>query len=426
MDKKINVLVFPCGSEIGLEVHRSLEYSTHIELIGLSSVEDHGEFVYKNYISGIPFYDEPNFVSKLKAIIEAYKIDVIYPTMDSIISKISEVKNELGCRIVGSSYETNSICLSKSKTYDVLKGVVNIPHLYSERDRIKNFPVFMKPDVGYGSRGAKLIFNNTELTQHLESYPESLILENLPGKEYTVDCFTNKVGVLMFAAGRERRRVVNGISVNTRPVKDRRITFESLAEKINEHIIFRGAWFFQVKENVSGELTLLEVASRFGGSSALYRNLGVNFALLSVFDALDMSTKIFVNDFNISLDRALNNKYKIDIDYDLVYVDFDDCILLGDMINTKLITFLFQARNQKKKIVLITKHDKDINATLKLYKIYDVFDEIIHLNHEDHKFEYMDSKKSIFIDDSFVERFQVHKELKIPVFAPDTIESLLL
>ena len=74
----------------------------------------------------------------------------------------------------------------------------------------------------------------------------------------------------------------------------------------------------------------------------------------------------------------------------------------------------------------LLKHDKDINATLKLYKIYDVFDEIIHLNREDHKFEYMDSKKSIFIDDSFVERFQVHKELKIPVFAPDTIESLLL
>ena len=67
MVKKINVLVFPCGSEIGLEVHRSLEYSAHVELVGANSVEDHGKFLYKNYISDLPFYDDPSFVSKLKA-----------------------------------------------------------------------------------------------------------------------------------------------------------------------------------------------------------------------------------------------------------------------------------------------------------------------------------------------------------------------
>ena len=425
MVKKINVLVFPCGSEIGLEVHRSLEYSAHLELVGANSVEDHGKFVYKNYISDLPFYDDPSFVSKLKAIIEEHKIDIIYPTMDSVISKISEVKNELGCRVVGSSYETNAICVSKLKTYYVLKGAINLPHIYAESDNNKQYPVFMKPDVGYGSRGAKLIINKAELTQHLESYPNSLILENLPGKEYTVDCFTDKNRELLFAGGRERKRVVNGISVNTQPIKNKQIIFKSLAEKINAHISFRGAWFFQVKENVNGELTLLEVASRFGGSSALYRNLGVNFAMLSIFDAFNLPTKVFTNDFNISLDRALNNKYKIDIDYDLVYVDFDDCVLLGDIINTKLIAFLFQARNEKKRIILITKHDRDINVTLKSFKIYDLFDKIIHLKKEDHKFKFMEAKSSIFIDDSFSERYEVHKELKIPVFSPDTVESLL-
>lgn len=46
----INVLVFPCGSEIGLEVHNALKYDKHINLVGLSSVSSHGRVVYKNYI----------------------------------------------------------------------------------------------------------------------------------------------------------------------------------------------------------------------------------------------------------------------------------------------------------------------------------------------------------------------------------------
>ena len=45
----INVLVFPCGSEIGLEVNNSLKYDKHINLYGLSSVPCHGKFVFQNY-----------------------------------------------------------------------------------------------------------------------------------------------------------------------------------------------------------------------------------------------------------------------------------------------------------------------------------------------------------------------------------------
>ena len=48
--KMKNILVFPCGSEIALEIYKSLEFSTHFTLFGASSVKDHGEFIYKNYI----------------------------------------------------------------------------------------------------------------------------------------------------------------------------------------------------------------------------------------------------------------------------------------------------------------------------------------------------------------------------------------
>ena len=47
--RPVNVLVFPCGSEIGLEIHAALRHAKDICLHGASSVSDHGEFVYARY-----------------------------------------------------------------------------------------------------------------------------------------------------------------------------------------------------------------------------------------------------------------------------------------------------------------------------------------------------------------------------------------
>ncbi|EPR66324.1 ATP-grasp domain-containing protein [Cyclobacterium qasimii] len=283
----------------------------------------------------------------------------------------------------------------------------------------------MKPEIGYGSRGVKLIQNFKQGQEHLNSYPTCLILENLPGKEFTVDCFTDKNRKLLFSAGRERKRISNGISVNTVPVEMEDESLKTIARHINAVFHFRGAWFFQVKYNDNGALCLLEVASRLGGSSSLFRNMGVNFALLSIFDAFGYDVNVFSNSYNIELDRSLNNKYKLDITFDKAYIDFDDCLILGDKVNTALLGLLYQFLNQGKKLVLITKHKDDIYESLIKFRLDKVFDEIIHLEQDHFKFEYIDKEKAIFIDDSYAERYQVHKALKIPVFAPDSIECLI-
>lgn len=57
---KIKILVFSCGSEIGLELHRALKWDKHIELFGASSAKsNHGRYVYKNYIEELPIIDDP-------------------------------------------------------------------------------------------------------------------------------------------------------------------------------------------------------------------------------------------------------------------------------------------------------------------------------------------------------------------------------
>ena len=429
---KKNILVFPCGSEIALEVYRAVNHSTHFNLIGANSIEDHGQFVFENYIGGLPFITAPDFHEKFRQIIRENNIDAIYPAMDTVIELLKSNEDFFGCKVVSSPIETTQICLSKSKTYKVLEDVVKVPRTYTANELVKAggmFPVFAKPDIGYGSRGAKKISSIEDLKAHLALYPSCILSEFLPGKEYTVDCFSSNNGNLLFAAARERCRIMNGISVNTKPVKENAEEFMDFAQKINETIKFQGAWFYQVKRDANGNLTLLEVASRFGGSSSLFRAQGINFALMSLFDAFDIPVSILRNGYDVVMDRALDNKYKLDLKYSEVFVDFDDCIYLEKkFVNDALMAFLYRCMNKGIKVTLLSRHDDEklgkLDELLDKLRIRQVFDRIIHLNPSQKKIDSIDNTDSIFIDDSFAERKAVADKFNIPVFSLDMIEAL--
>jgi hypothetical protein len=425
-EKKWNVLVFPCGSEIGLEVHRSLKYSIHVHLIGASSLPDHGEFAYEDYVGGLPFLKDPGLVGRLAELVRERGIDAIYPTMDAVICELKNREAELGCRVIAPSAATTEICASKKRTYAALAGTVRCPRVYGSPAEVEAYPVFVKPDRGYGSRGAQRVESAASLESFLKDAAgrEFVVMECLPGAEYTVDCFTDRHGRLQFCGPRARERVKSGISMRTGDGMQNEREFHEIAETINEALSMRGSWFFQVKRDAAGELVLLEVACRFGGSSATYRVKGVNFAMLSVFDAFDVDVGIVLNDYAVTLDRALDNRYRCGLAYDTVYVDFDDCLVVEGRVNVELAKFLYQCVNEGKRIVLVTKHRGNLDEALRKHRMETLFDAVAHLGMEERKSDYVDSKQSIFIDDSYRERKEVADARGIPVFSPDMVECL--
>ena len=162
-----NVLVFPCGSEIGLEIYQSLRYSIHFKVIGASSIANHGVFMYENYFE-LPFINDDNFISQLNKLIIQEKIDFIFPATDDAVVKLAEFeKNKsLPAKIVTSDFETCKICRSKKDTYDYFFNKLNIPVIYNKNSLYQNtnlFPIFAKPDIGQGSKGAYKINNIAEL-----------------------------------------------------------------------------------------------------------------------------------------------------------------------------------------------------------------------------------------------------------------------
>ncbi len=423
---KKNILVFPCGSEIGLDIYSSVRYSTYFHLIGGSSVDDHGKFVYEDYIPEIPFANSADFIPAIAKIVKDRHIDAIYPAMDLVITILKEHEAELGCKVIASPVETTRICLSKELTYQKLDGCVHIPKIHNSiKIPISAFPVFAKPKIGYGAKGTKRLNSQEEVDAFVCGKDDLLILEYLPGEEFTVDCFTNKEGQLLYSAARKRNRVKDGISVNTFFV-DKQDEFTEIAEAINQKITFRGAWFYQVKRDKKGNLCLLEIASRLGGSSLLSRAIGVNFALLSLFDLFDYKVSILKNDYQVELDRALENKYKTNLVFDSVYCDYDDCLILDKKtVNTVLVSFLYKCINEKKKIYLLSKHDGNIKKELEVFRLDHLFDKVIHIDKTADKADYIHSNKALFIDDSNAERVNIKSKLNIPVFSPDMIDVLV-
>ena len=413
------MLIFPAGTEIGLEIHNALKFSKFVKLFGANSIPAHEELVFENYIpEPAPFADSPELIPYLNKIIDEHDINWIYPAHDSVLLSLAEHRDELHCPIVAPATKTVQICRDKNKTYDFLKGQWYITNYYKSADEVQSYPVFIKPTVGQGATDARRIDDRQHLEEAIASRTEYAICEYLPGNEYTIDCFTDRNRNLIFANFRMRDVIVSGIAVQSHPMPvDEEV--RKIAEDINSRLEFKGSWFFQLKKNTQGEYKLLEIAPRIAGTTTVTRNLGVNLEMLTLFTMWGMDVEILNNGNEEVMCRGFDRCYKTDIAYDTVYLDFKDTVVLNGKVVPELIRFLYQAKNQNKKVVLF----KPENVSLQDYCIAEnLFDCIL-----DDSFEIKKStvkEDGILIDDSFEVRKYFHGQ-GIKVFDLSMIESLL-
>ena len=112
-------MIFPAGSEVGLEIFNSLKYSHHVEVFGASGVSDHASFVYNNnfYVEDPLLYiDRLDFIERLNLIIARLNIEFIYPTHDTIANFLAKNQPFIGAKVITSCVETNRIAQKYSPT----------------------------------------------------------------------------------------------------------------------------------------------------------------------------------------------------------------------------------------------------------------------------------------------------------------------
>jgi carbamoyl-phosphate synthase large subunit len=406
--KNYNILVFPAGTEIANEIINSLQYHKYFKIL-FGSSENKSYCNFRNEIVHyLPYVNDKSFLGTLNKLILDESIDFIIPAHDDVAFILSQIETTIQAKVIGQSKIVNDIVRFKDITYDYFKDILPLAKVYKDGVKLNDFPLFTKPKKGQGAQNS-LKLNNTEEYNSFFMHnkkEEFVLMECLTGDEFTIDCFSDKGKVLYFGA-RTREKTTRGISVQSTFISDTKLNkeFQKYANVISENLDMNGVWFYQMKFDKNNELKLLEVGPRVSGTMMLNRARGVNFIELSLYQKLGFEIEIIFNNIEISLARALIPVYQHNIDYNNLYIDFDDTLFLEEKyINPEVMKLIFQAKNQAKNIYLITKNKKfNLANTLQKFAISNIFDEIIHISEDEKKIQYM-KENSLLIDDSFIER----------------------
>ena len=422
MSKKINVLVFPCGSENALEIYKALRYSVHVNLIGASSIDDIGSLTYENYVGNLPNIKDDSFDMEFEKLIKEKSIDVIFATHDTVIEFLAEKK--LDAYLINGDINTTQIVRSKIKTYNLFNKYNWCPKYFTKFENVE-FPVICKPDLGQGAQGVYKCNNHNDLEIYSNKIELPVIVEYLPGSELTIDCFTDRNKKLIWVQPRTREKVKAGISMKSTYIK-LSDEINNIANDINNQLKMRGPWFFQLKQDKNKKWKLLEISCRIAGSMVAQRAKGINLPLMAIQDFMERDLITLPFNQVKDIQRAIYTKVKMDVNFSKAYIDFDDTLILNNKVVIDTISFIYEMNNQGKEVILITRHEDDLDKTLEFYKIpKTLFSRIIHINDNTPKSFYIKEKDAIFIDNHFLERKEVFENHKIPVFDVDYIEYFL-
>lgn len=330
MDDRLKVLMTGAGAPGGPGIIKALQCDERIWLhVADMNVNASGCYLCENSHL-IPKATDDNFITFMLELCAELSIDVIFPLVTSELFKFSVYKDQfeaIGVNVIVSDFDALSIANNKGKLYEHLSNLgIHAPEfrIVNCKESFENavyelgyprIPVVMKPCLGNGSRGIRildpskdrfdLLFNSKPNTLHTSleevmasignrNIPDLVVSEYLPGDELTIDTIVEK-GVIKDCLIRARDLTNGGISVAGRFIKEDQVS--KYIEKITLSLPgLHGAIGFQVKQDVNGIYQILECNPRIQGTSVAALGLGINLPLRAINVALSKT--------NSALDRV--------------------------------------------------------------------------------------------------------------------------
>lgn len=234
----------------------------------------------------LPRGDDPCFVDRALEACRSLGIELLICTVDAELAPLAQAEARfasLGVRVPLSPLAALQLCRDKLALLDRARDVVPVPR-YEVIDaatagRTHGFPLFAKPRVGAGSRGAAVIDDAGQL-QALPADGSYLLQELLPGDEYSVDVYLRGDGVAIAAVPRVRMKTDSGIAVAARTVHDADVI--DAAVRVAQAAGIRYVANVQFRRAADGTAKLLEINPRFPGTLPLTAEAGVDIPALLV------------------------------------------------------------------------------------------------------------------------------------------------
>ncbi len=278
--------------------------------------------------------NEIQYLDRMLGICQKNRIDILVPqnTMELLtLSQNKSLFEDIGTKILVSDYDSIMIAndkyhlFNKANSVGVTTSRYGVCCNYEELVKLvtkfndKNGMAVIKPPLSNGSRGVRIITQQRDRKHDFyyekpsslystldelydvlgDNFPELLVMEYLPGDEYTIDVF--RTSNQFSAIPRKRETIRSGITFtaslerNEKMISDSRI----LAETCNLTLCFG----FQFKMDENGNPVLLESNPRVQGTMVMSTFCGANIIYSSVKALLGETIPEFKINWNTKLYR---------------------------------------------------------------------------------------------------------------------------
>lgn len=335
---EINVLVTGSGAPgtkgTLYSLHKNFDHR-RVRTIGIDVNDDVvGRYLCEKFHQ-VPRPSEDSFVPSLLSICKREKVNVILPQVTAELSKLAESKDEFEENGTSVAVSAKKIIELSNNKYELMKAIEsskisslapksflvdNVEDLskYAEKLGFPEKPFVVKPPVSSGMRGLRIVDDSIDLKKSFytrkpdnvyvrfeelekvlgDRFPELLVMEYLPGKEYTVDVLATAEPVII---PRTRDLIRTGITFNATAEENSEIIERS--RKLIKLLDLEHACGFQMKSDENGAVKLLECNPRIQGTMVLSTLAGANIVYGAVKLALGEDVPSFKIRWNTRLLR---------------------------------------------------------------------------------------------------------------------------
>ena len=208
------------GGGTGMEILKSLKMSKHkYKIVATDMWENSFGLMETPHRYVIPPANSSVYINSLIKICKKENVDAIATGSEPELKKVaqnSKIFEENGVKVLLNSWETIQKCTDKFTLTKILKSL-NIPYpdffLYENEDdlqKIKTFPVVIKPRVGGGSQNVFLAMDEEEVrffTKYLKKYGYEPLVQEYVGdynNEYTIGILYADNGKLLTSIAMKR------------------------------------------------------------------------------------------------------------------------------------------------------------------------------------------------------------------------------
>ncbi len=229
-------------------------------------------------------------------------VEYYIPLIDEEIPIAHKIAGQIkNLKLISPTLDFCELCLDKNALMGKLAhtGVSNVDTFTVDNIGTRQYPIFVKPIVGRGSRGVQKIDSNEQLAAYLtlSEYKKNELMaqEYLDGEEYTISVVVNSKNKLLAIVPKLVLQK-KGITQNAVTVKSKQI--ELLTRKIVELLKPCGSFNIQLK--IGTKPAIFEINPRFSTTTILTMEAGIDEVGLSI-ERFDDENVEFIEDFKEGL-----------------------------------------------------------------------------------------------------------------------------